>query len=99
MSEWNAGLRFEMRYIKATLRHHSRARQSLGLACGVAVLALGLIMVPAPAPGLPFILAGAGIIAEHSLWAARLFDKCELALLGAVAKIASRTQSRERTTP
>jgi hypothetical protein len=104
MSEWiaeswraltpsNAGLRFEQRYVKATLRQRSRMPQGLGLACGIAVLALGLIMVPAPAPGLPFILAGAGMIAEQSLRAARLFDKCELALLGAVARIASRNRS------
>ena len=56
------------------------ARQSFRLsvaALGFAVLAVGVVMLVTPGPGLLVIIAGLAILAHEFTWAARALDKAK----------------------
>ena len=44
---------------------------------GILIAVLGLILLPAPGPGIPIVLLGFALVAESFLWMARLLDLCE----------------------
>lgn len=73
-----AGRRFQDRY----RRKRRRARNViLGwsiLLLGFLLVVAGLFFLPAPGPGTLILFAGAGLMAQESLAAARLLDKVEL---------------------
>jgi hypothetical protein len=50
----------------------SSARKALAVAAGSVLLAVGLALLVLPGPGIPFILAGLGILSAHYSWARRL---------------------------
>jgi hypothetical protein len=52
---------------------------------GLAVLAAGIVLLPAPGPGMVVVALGAGIVAQASLVAARALDWCELRLRAVLA--------------
>ena len=57
------------------------ARQSFRLsiaALGFAVLAVGLVLLVTPGPGLLVIIAGLAILAHEFTWAARALEKARL---------------------
>lgn len=74
-----AGARFEQRY-----RRYSASggplRRWLRLLLGVLVCLAGVVFLAIPGPGLLILLVGALLIAEQSLWMARLLDRLELRL-------------------
>lgn len=74
-----AGERFQRRH----RRHAARSglpRKVLVILAGLALIVLGLAMIVLPGPGLLAILVGAGLLAEESLFAARLLDRIDLAI-------------------
>ncbi|MDE1884303.1 MAG: hypothetical protein KGI64_01890 [Xanthomonadaceae bacterium] len=65
--------------------HHARMcegrhalRTVLAIGCGLLLLALGLIMLILPGPGVLTGLVGAALIAGESAFAARLLDRIDL---------------------
>jgi hypothetical protein len=52
-------------------------RTLLIVGCGLILLALGLLMLVLPGPGLLVAVIGAVLIAGESLWAARLLDRID----------------------
>lgn len=70
------GRRFSDRYH----RRASRVARVLVASCGVALIVLGVLLVPTPGPGLLVLLAGALLFAGESRGAARWLDATELRL-------------------
>ena len=73
-----AGKRFEERYRRKRNADRPVWRKIMLPALGLLIIALGLILLPAPGPGIPVVLAGFALLAEHFLWAAKVLDRCEL---------------------
>ena len=44
---------------------------------GLLIMTAGIVALPAPGPGLLIIILGAGLVAEESLWTAKLLDRLE----------------------
>ena len=91
------GSRFRLRYERR--RHHRRGpmvRIAWSI-IGATVVVIGMVLMPAPGPGIPVVLLGGAILAEESLYVARALDWCELRLRGRPRGRGSapRRQSRE----
>jgi uncharacterized protein (TIGR02611 family) len=74
------------------------ARQSFRLsvaALGFTVLAVGLVMLVTPGPGLLVIIAGLAILAHEFAWAARALDKAKAR--AAMAKDAALRRASRRS--
>ncbi len=74
------GKRFRRQY-----RRRKKARKSMGgkialIGVGVMIIVGGIIMLPAPGPGMLIIFLGLGLIAQESLWLSIMLDKFELKL-------------------
>lgn len=98
-SRWNrfratpAGTRFQSR----RRRRDSRSgwvRTVLAIAAGIVLIALGVVMIVLPGPGLLAMLFGAALIAEESSVAARWFDRADLLVERAIARWRGRQVSR-----
>ena len=70
------GRRFQSRYERRA--SSAGARKWALVAAGVTLMLLGVIFLPLPGPGLLIIAAGALLVAEESLGAARALDWLEL---------------------
>ena len=57
------------------------------LVLGVALLLVGLVMMPAPGPGMVVVALAAVMVARESRTAARCFDAIELRLRGLLRRI------------
>jgi len=57
------------------LRTVRQARRLFLILAGFTLLLLGIIMVFTPAPGLPVILVGLGLLAAEFVWARRMMDR------------------------
>ncbi|HEY3487063.1 MAG TPA: PGPGW domain-containing protein [Gammaproteobacteria bacterium] len=52
-------------------------KKTLLISAGILLMAVGVIFLAIPGPGLLVILAGAALIAQESLFVSRLFDRVE----------------------
>ena len=78
------------------------ARQSFRLsvaALGFAVLAVGVVMLVTPGPGLLIIIAGLAILAHEFAWAARALDKAKTRAAEAKDAALRRATSRRAQAP
>jgi hypothetical protein len=82
------GRRFQSRYERRA--SSGGARKWLLIAAGALLMLLGLVFLPLPGPGLLIIAAGALLVAEESLSAARALDWVERKARRAFGKL-SRT--------
>ena len=57
------------------LRTVRQARRVFLMLAGFTLLILGTIMVFTPAPGLPVILVGLGLLGAEFVWARRMMDR------------------------
>ena len=76
------------------------ARQSLRLsvaAAGFAVLAVGIVLLVTPGPGLLVIIAGLAILSTQFVWAARALDRAKIR--AAQAKQAAMRRAPRRAQP
>ena len=74
------GRRFQQRFER---KHRGGKVATVLLGTGLVLVGLALMVIPGP--GIPFVVIGAGLLAETSLLGARFLDGCELrirALLG-----------------
>lgn len=72
-----AGERFERFHERRQRRRRSPARRVLLLGAGLAVVAVGVVLMPAPGPGMLIVAVGAGTMAGESRGVARLLDALE----------------------
>lgn len=78
------------------------ARQSLRLsvaAMGFTVLAIGVVMLVTPGPGLLVIIGGLAILAHEFAWAARALERAKLRAALAKEAALRRTPRRPRIRP
>lgn len=83
--------------------HHRRTHRAdakpwtryLAVAAAVVVIALGIVMLVLPGPGLLVMLGGAVLLAEESAFVARALDRLDLA----AARLASHLRSRRARRP
>jgi uncharacterized protein (TIGR02611 family) len=87
------GNRFHNRYERRKNRRCSAFVKPFYLMLGATVFIAGLVLMPAPGPGLLLVFLGAGMLAEESLLAARVLDRAELKLR---AMLASATRMWKR---
>ena len=83
-----AGHRFQDRYQRRRKHGHNPLLKALYLGAGLVLFIAGLILMPAPGPGILVVCFGAGLIAEESLAAARALDWLEIR----ARRVASRAQ-------
>ena len=72
-----SGARFRA-YHRRLKQRPNLMRTLLIAGCGLVLLALGLLMLVLPGPGLLFAAVGAALLAGESLTAARLLDRIDL---------------------
>lgn len=72
------GRRFQDRHARRRSKRSSLLRKGLLLGGGGLVLLAGLVLMPAPGPGLLIALVGAGLLADESPALARALDRGEL---------------------
>jgi hypothetical protein len=88
-----AGTRFQSRHRRRESRS-GLVRKVLVIAAGGVLIALGVVMIVLPGPGLLAMLLGAALIAEESSVAARWFDRADLFADRAIARSRGRQVSR-----
>jgi uncharacterized protein (TIGR02611 family) len=72
------GKRFQDEYDKRNDENTSRARKIGMLVAGAAVLVAGIILMPAPGPGILIVAIGAAMLSQESKLAARILDGAEV---------------------
>lgn len=80
------GERFQRLYYRREARQSGAVARSFFLGTGLAIMALGLLLMPAPGPGTAVLIIGAAIAAQESMRVARLMDWCESRLADAVKR-------------
>lgn len=80
-----SGTRFRA-YHERLAQRPNLMRTLLAVGCGMILVALGMIMLVLPGPGLLIAAIGAVLIAGESLWAARLLDRVDRCLTRAYAR-------------
>jgi hypothetical protein len=61
---------------------------------GLALMAVGIVLLPMPGPGMLVIAVGAALVAEESKWAAELLDGLELWVRRTLEKLRGRGKKR-----
>ena len=82
----STGERFERLY---EARKGQKASRLVFLVLGLLLLVGGVVLLVIPGPGLPLIAFGVALLAQQSLWLARLLDRLEPVL----RRLASRGKS------
>jgi uncharacterized protein (TIGR02611 family) len=72
------GQRFQDEYDKRHGEDASRAKKIGILVAGVIVLVAGVILMPAPGPGILIVAIGAAMVSQESRFAARVLDGAEV---------------------
>lgn len=78
LCESKPGERFQKLHQRRHETGASGGQRSLRMAAAVGLILLGLVMMPAPGPGMLVVLAGAALLASESLGTARRLDRLEL---------------------
>lgn len=74
------GHRFQAQYEAQQRSHRPAWARPVWMAAGTVVMAVGVVALPAPGPGVLVIAFGAALLARESLIAARILDWIELRL-------------------
>jgi 4-amino-4-deoxy-L-arabinose transferase-like glycosyltransferase len=74
-----SGTRFRA-YHERLAQRPNLMRTLLVVGCGLILLALGMVMLVLPGPGLLVAAIGAALIAGESMWVARLLDRVDLCI-------------------
>jgi len=84
--EGTPGSRFQERYLRRRQTPSGRLRKGLVIVAGALLVIVGIILIPAPGPGVLIVLAGATLIAQESRAAARVLDRVEVRLRNAIRR-------------
>jgi hypothetical protein len=70
------------RFQELHARRSNRSKQRTGavIACGIALIVVGAVLLVIPGPGLPVLLVGCGLIAQELRVIGRVLDSMELAV-------------------
>ena len=71
------GKRFQERYHRKRDAERPAWQKLVSPVLGLVIVVSGLILLPAPGPGIPIVLIGFALVAEHFLWVAKLLDQSE----------------------
>ena len=82
-----AGERFQRRFHARRLVRKRGLSRVLAIFGGTAVLVAGAVMLVAPGPGILVFALGAALVAEESLWMARLLDRSELRIRNLISTL------------
>ena len=74
------GERFQARYRRRQRKPHNLLTRMCYTVLGIALLIVGVILLPAPGPGFLVLIPGAALIAEESQIAARALDWLDVKL-------------------
>jgi hypothetical protein len=74
---YRPGERFERYYCSRHESSRSATKKALLIGLGALIMAIGVVFLAIPGPGLLVMLVGAGLIARESLYVSRLFDRIE----------------------
>lgn len=89
--------RFERRYFARQAVPCGALKKWASIVAGIAVILVGVVLLPLPGPGMLVILFGAALMAGHSRAVARLLDRGERWLRSRwAAWRSSRAPARER---
>ncbi len=72
------GRRFQQRNRARRERKAGLVRKTLVISLGVIIILAGIAMLVLPGPGILTMIIGAALIAEESVFAARLLDRADL---------------------
>jgi len=82
-----AGQRFQQRFHARRLVRKRGFSRAVAIFGGLAVLLAGAVMLVAPGPGILVFAMGAALLAEESLWMARLLDSSELRIRNLISTL------------
>ena len=71
------GERFEDRYRRKRSVKAPFWKKFLMPTLGLLIIIAGLVLLPAPGPGIPVVMFGCAVLAERFLFIARFLDRCE----------------------
>lgn len=80
LSRGRPGHRFQDRYARRRDVPCGSLRKWATVIGGVVVVLIGIVLLPLPGPGMLVVFAGGALMADHSLFVARLLDRVELGL-------------------
>lgn len=72
------GKRFQDRYFRRRRTPRSQFWKVALLGGGTLIMAVGLVMLVAPGPGILVLVLGASFVAQESYFAAQLLDRAEI---------------------
>jgi hypothetical protein len=78
------GRRFQERYLRGRRAAHSAAKRIAKVATGAVLIAAGIVLLPAPGPGILVVLLGLALVAESSPRVAKTLDRIELRVRGLI---------------
>lgn len=76
--ETRPGERFKAHFWKRQKQPNSTYKKALVITTGILIMITGVILLPAPGPGILILLIGAALIAQESLTAARFMDWADI---------------------
>ena len=85
-SDWRAlkaarpGHRFQERYERRREEPRKPGQRAMIIGAGVLLVAVAIVFLITPGPGIPLLIVGAGLLARESLLMARFLDWSELRL-------------------
>ena len=89
-----SGRRFQTRHRMRRAHGGGVARKLLISGLGLLIVLAGIVMIVLPGPGMLAIVIGAALIAEESLFAARMLDRIDLWIAGLYERWRSRRNAR-----
>ncbi|MGN6521163.1 MAG: PGPGW domain-containing protein [Dokdonella sp.] len=75
------GERFQAHHRRSHKAGTSRTMRIVAIAAALVLIVLGIVMLVLPGPGLIVMLAGAVLLAEESVFVARMMDRIDLAVM------------------
>jgi len=91
-----SGRRFKTRHRLRRAQHGGLARKIVFMTGGALLVLAGMTMLVLPGPGLLAMLLGAALIAEESLLAAHLLDRCDVWATGLWQRWRARKRGKPR---
>ena len=81
------GTRFRAQYRAGHRGHRSRIARGVRAVLACAITLIGLVLMPAPGPGILVVAFGLVMLARESMMVARLLDAAELRIRPAVLRL------------
>lgn len=97
LKDGKPGRRFQDVHESRKAQRRGRPWRFLFIAGGLAIVVVGIVLLPAPGPGWLVIFAGLGLLAQESLLVARALDAVEVRIRRIVSQIRRKVSRRSST--